>query len=166
MSSELQCPMCGTQFDPTGRDICGSCPLSGGCELVCCPNCGYSTVDPSRSGLARWASRLFGRRQRRPGRRGRGRRRRSPRRRAGQLSLAEVPEGERVEIVGFNGLPQRKRLQLRAYGVSRGTEVEILQQSPLTIFRAENTELALERHLARAIRVRARSGRGPHPRGR
>jgi hypothetical protein len=43
--------MCGTLFDPGEHAACQSCPLVKGCNLVCCPVCGYETVDPERSRL-------------------------------------------------------------------------------------------------------------------
>lgn len=149
----IRCPMCATEFDPSGRSACQSCPLNSGCQMTCCPHCGYTTVDPGQSRLARWASGLFNGR-RRKGRRGR---RRRHGRAAGGLTLADAEVGDTVEIVTLIGLPLGKRQHLQAYGVSPGTQVEILQQSPLTILRSENTELALERWLARGILVRSRS---------
>lgn len=56
----ITCPMCGNRFDPSGHNACPSCPLQKGCQLVCCPSCGYETVDPSQSSLARLALRLLG----------------------------------------------------------------------------------------------------------
>lgn len=50
-TTHLTCPLCGSSFDPDSHVGCASCPLHGGCTTVCCPTCGYSTVDPTRSGL-------------------------------------------------------------------------------------------------------------------
>lgn len=51
--AELTCGMCGNRFDPAANPACGSCPLNPGCLLCCCPACGFSMADPSRSWLAR-----------------------------------------------------------------------------------------------------------------
>lgn len=48
------CPVCGHRFDPVVHGACCACPLHQGCNLLCCPDCGYQTVDPTRSRLARW----------------------------------------------------------------------------------------------------------------
>ncbi len=38
----MKCTLCGHRFDQeaAGR-ACASCPMSGGCGLVKCPNCGF-----------------------------------------------------------------------------------------------------------------------------
>lgn len=56
MTTELiTCMMCGHRFDPTAQMACIDCPLQKNCQLVCCPVCGYETVDPGKSYLARIA---------------------------------------------------------------------------------------------------------------
>lgn len=58
MSTQLlTCTMCGHRFDPVEHSACQSCPLQKGCMLVCCPKCGYETVDVEQSALARLAAR-------------------------------------------------------------------------------------------------------------
>ncbi|MBI4728866.1 MAG: hypothetical protein HY775_05110 [Acidobacteria bacterium] len=68
-----RCALCGLSFDPAASGCRGSCPVAGGCAVVCCPRCGYQTVDESRSRLAaridRLGARLPGRRARTAGRR-------------------------------------------------------------------------------------------------
>lgn len=46
----MTCALCGYQFDTAALACYGKCPLAAGCNVVCCPNCGYQTVDESRSG--------------------------------------------------------------------------------------------------------------------
>jgi hypothetical protein len=53
----ITCSMCGHRFDPASHSGCRSCPLQSGCQLVCCPACGFETVNPDRSILARLAKR-------------------------------------------------------------------------------------------------------------
>jgi hypothetical protein len=45
--------MCGHVFEPAEHTVCAGCPLEKGCQLVCCPACGFETVDPQQSVLAR-----------------------------------------------------------------------------------------------------------------
>jgi ribosomal protein L37AE/L43A len=59
MTGIFSCPMCGYTFDKTAHTGCQSCPLNGGCSLICCPQCGYQMVDPGQSSLARLASGLL-----------------------------------------------------------------------------------------------------------
>lgn len=55
------CPVCGGELtDAVTR--CSSCPLHGGCSMVCCGNCGYETVAP-RSTLVDLFKRLTRRRR-------------------------------------------------------------------------------------------------------
>lgn len=49
----MVCGMCGHRFNPDEHGACGACPLAPGCQLVCCPACGFETVNPQRSTWAR-----------------------------------------------------------------------------------------------------------------
>ncbi len=59
MKELVDCPMCGFRFDPGDHAGCQACPLNRDCTLVCCPQCGHSNVDPSRSRLASWFAGVF-----------------------------------------------------------------------------------------------------------
>ena len=45
----IACPLCGNQFDKNAELCHVSCPMAEGCRIICCPNCGYQTVDESKS---------------------------------------------------------------------------------------------------------------------
>jgi hypothetical protein len=49
------CPLCGKRFI-RGERACAPCPLSGGCDIVCCPHCGYTF--PRSSRIVSWIGRL------------------------------------------------------------------------------------------------------------
>ncbi len=55
------CPLCGFQFDPAGLSCAAHCPLAAvqGCQLVCCPHCGYPLVDERQSRLATFLRRVL-----------------------------------------------------------------------------------------------------------
>lgn len=55
----VACPLCGTVFDSAALAGCQSCPLQSGCSTVCCPACGYQTIDAGSSALARLAGAVF-----------------------------------------------------------------------------------------------------------
>jgi hypothetical protein len=59
-TAALTCSICGHVFDPTGQAACSSCPLNRGCQMVCCPACGTTNIDPAQSKLARWISKMMG----------------------------------------------------------------------------------------------------------
>jgi hypothetical protein len=58
-----QCPLCGRAFDAKGCRP--SCPMSAGCHVVCCPNCGYGFPQEHR-GLAGLIQRALVRIRRQP----------------------------------------------------------------------------------------------------
>ncbi len=147
MSEHLtECPFCGHRFNPAEKSACQSCPLQKNCNLVCCPACGYQMVDVSGSTLASLAGAwFFHRRPRQRRRRGRHR----------GLSLADVPAGCRVRVLGFaEGFPPDRRAHLQAYGLVPDYTAKVLQQAPVTIVKIDHTELALENELAALILVK------------
>ena len=57
------CPLCGYKFDIEGMLCHSTCPLSAGCHIVCCPNCGYQMPDQERMPLASGLKNLWERYQ-------------------------------------------------------------------------------------------------------
>ncbi len=57
----MKCSLCGYEFDETDRSCHTGCPMSKNCNLICCPHCGYQTVDTSRSPTARLLEKLLDR---------------------------------------------------------------------------------------------------------
>jgi hypothetical protein len=45
----LTCALCGHVYDPLGHSGCPACPLQNACSSVCCPQCGYQTVNEDKS---------------------------------------------------------------------------------------------------------------------
>jgi len=79
-------------------------------------------------------------------------------------TLADVSPGTNTRIKAWIGLSTRRQ-QLLAYGLSIGSLVRVVQQSPATVVLVEHTELALERDLARMILVEAPAREGQDPLG-
>jgi Fe2+ transport system protein FeoA len=150
--------MCGHTFDVSSHLACSSCPLNKGCDMVCCPNCGYNSIDTRHSVLARLAAGLFafgqtGKKDRRHQQRGNG---------YTGITLADVPPGARAIVSGFSDeFPAERRAILQAYGLNPEYEVRVVQHSPVTVIQVENTELALEEELALGIQVKLISGESP-----
>jgi len=176
MTTYMSCPLCGHSFNPAEEPGCAACPLHSSCNLVCCPACGYQTVDAHQSLMARMASSLmmgayfkedgnqpnsrgrhFSRFFRRRGRRRRGRHLLHDRNGSGSglpLTLLEVPPGYRAKIEGFvPDLSPARKSQLQAYGIVPGYWVEVLQHSPVTVIKIEYSEMAMENNLARMVCV-------------
>jgi rubredoxin len=48
----VKCALCGLAFaEAEAKRSCRGCPMSGGCGMLRCPNCGYEA--PVESGLAK-----------------------------------------------------------------------------------------------------------------
>jgi len=147
-SQEINCIMCGYQYDPDLHLACQSCPLHSGCNLVCCPSCGYQTVNPQRSILVRLASYLP---MLKPPSK-------SVRESGEGLTLADVPPGSQAELIGFTDtFPADRKAYLQAYGLVLNHQIQVVQHTPVTIIRLDNIELALESDLAKGIKVQSSS---------
>jgi hypothetical protein len=55
--TEYRCPLCGRTFVGDQAGCSRFCPLSRGCNLICCPHCGYSF--PKESRIYNFFKRLF-----------------------------------------------------------------------------------------------------------
>jgi len=55
------CLLCGYEFDEAHLSCGAGCPLAAlqGCQLKCCPNCGYQSVDERKSTLAQLLRRVW-----------------------------------------------------------------------------------------------------------
>jgi hypothetical protein len=53
----MRCPVCGGELREHVSG-CSRCPMNGGCDMLCCENCGYETVAP-RSVLVDFVTNLW-----------------------------------------------------------------------------------------------------------
>lgn len=166
----VACSLCGYRFDPSAHPGCASCPAHTSCQMICCPACGHTFVDPAGSRLAGWIAPLFRRTGSRSGPRGQVPRPPPP----GALrleedgdadavasagapettrTLADVPPGAIARVGAFRGIPASRREHMEAYGLAAGRWVRVMQHSPVTVVQVDHTELALEDDLARGVIV-------------
>ncbi|HFB67715.1 MAG TPA: hypothetical protein ENJ66_02025 [Calditrichae bacterium] len=61
----MKCPLCGYEFDHGNNSRCTTCPLNHGCQIVCCPNCGYEMPPESRTVV--FLKRVFSRKREKHG---------------------------------------------------------------------------------------------------
>jgi len=153
--NEITCAMCGHTFNPAQHRGCAACPLQSGCQLACCPNCGFEAVDPSQSVLASAFAKLFGKslREKRNMPRMNNENDNSPGSavEAGQR-LTDLSPGSRARILGFApDISIDRKAQLQAYGMIPGNFLWVRQQKPVTVIQVEHTELAFETELADSI---------------
>jgi len=156
-SQKIECNFCGYLYDPDQHLACQTCPLHSNCNLVCCPACGYQTVNPQRSFLVRLARHI-------PRLKESGRLSRAARH---GITLADVPPGWQAEIIGFSdSFPADRKAYLQAYGLVLHHQVQVVQHRPVTIIRLDHVELALENDLASGIQVHLSPVRGHNKRKR
>ena len=150
--SEVTCAMCGQVFDPSEYRTCAACPLKSGCQLACCPNCGFETVDPEQSVLARTFANLIGKGSQD---------KRQKMEKMNTLTnvalqfgtkLTELPVGAEAQILNFSQeISDERKAQLQAYGIVPGSSIRVKQHKPVTIIQVDHTELAFETELASTI---------------
>ena len=54
----VTCTLCGHVFDPQEHPSCRACPLGSACASICCPKCGYQTVDEEQSGIVKFVRKI------------------------------------------------------------------------------------------------------------
>ncbi|MBI5311127.1 MAG: ferrous iron transport protein A [Actinobacteria bacterium] len=79
--------------------------------------------------------------------------------------LADAPAGCKVCMSGFAEDGECWRERLQAYGIAPGREIEVVQQSPVTVVRVDHVELAFESSIAREIVIAPRPSGLPSPPG-
>jgi len=140
----IRCQLCGYEFDETQASACSSCALNPHCAVICCPNCGYQSVDESKSkltqGLRQALLRAWGRR--RTG---------SP---AGVVCrLSELPAGQSATVVAIESNSPARQERLNVFGVMPGCQLVLEQSQPTFVVRIGFTELSLEREIADEILI-------------
>lgn len=135
------CALCGLAFVPGGASCAErGCPFAGrSCRTVDCPRCGYAVPDESASRLAGWVRRLFAPR--------------APAAGADVGTLAALRPGDRAVLDGIAG-DAALAARLTAQGLAPGVAIQLVQRSPSYVIEAGTMTLAVERRVARAIRVR------------
>ncbi|MBN2418355.1 MAG: hypothetical protein JXL81_03140 [Deltaproteobacteria bacterium] len=53
----MKCPLCGYEFSPDEAE-CKGCAINKSCKTICCPHCGYRTVE--KSGILSWIKKVTG----------------------------------------------------------------------------------------------------------
>ncbi len=137
----MSCPLCGLEF-AEAKPLCSKCPLRRDCGLSCCPNCGYAIVREPQwlRSLRGWFYRLT-----------------APS--TNEMLLTALPLGQTAEIVQICSADKTTGRVLLALGLLPGARVRLLRRFPCYLLELGQAQLALDREIARAIRVR-RAGEG------
>jgi Fe2+ transport system protein FeoA len=141
----LTCPMCGFEF-ARGDTLCAhGCPLGSMCRLVRCPSCKYEFPEtPAAVGLFR---RIFVRRRALPVAGGETHLPETVR------AASDLRPGQRATVLCVGSTASDRHRTLTVFGVVPGAELRIVQQQPACVIRVGETELALDREIAREILV-------------
>ena len=132
----LICPLCGFEFEAEDAVCAHGCPMRSHCALVRCPACDYEFAERPERGS--WLARLLGRRQEETA--------------EGQceaVSVDQMSAGQTASVLSLSGDPNR----LAVFGLVPGTEITLLQRRPACVVQVGETELALDREIARRILV-------------
>ena len=136
------CPLCGFEFERVDTLCVHGCPMATHCNLIRCPSCAYEFPEKPRA--LSWFGRLL-------------RREVSPVEECeGFRVVSDLRPGETSEVVSL-GTQASRRNTLSAFGLVPGSKVTVVQQRPACVVRIGETELALDREIAREILVLAES---------
>jgi Fe2+ transport system protein FeoA len=134
------CPLCGFEFE-RGDTLCvHGCPMRTHCSLIRCPSCDYEFPEKPRA--LTWFGRLFKRESS------------GLEECEGIRVVSDLAPGEISEVVSL-GAEASRRKTLSAFGLVPGSQITVIQQRPACVVRVGETELALDREIAREILVLA-----------
>ncbi len=131
----LICPLCGFEFEPEDALCAHGCPLRAHCALVRCPSCDYEF--PERPRPRSWLRRLLGGGE--PTGEGE----------CQAMSVDQLGAGQSARVLSLSG----DRNRLAVFGLVPGAEITLLQRRPACVVQVGQTELALDRAIARRILV-------------
>lgn len=144
----MRCQLCGFEFDETRLQCHTSCPFNDHCAVVCCPRCGYQTIDEAKSGVVDLLRRALGR--------VRQQRRSQPQNDLPHpvccaLSRLQTGQGGRLVSIESSNAERIERLQV--FGLMPGAMVTLRQRYPEFVLQVGHTELTVEREVASEILV-------------
>ncbi|MEO8286007.1 MAG: ferrous iron transport protein A [Chloroflexota bacterium] len=137
-----RCAICGYEYDAALLTCHAACPLGAHCAVICCPRCGYSTVDPARSSFTK---RLVGLIQHRAAETGKTEA-------GGATRLLDLKPGQCGHVADVDG-DSDTLLQLSQYGLLPGTPIRLASKYPVPIVQVGQTDLAIDRSVAAHIFV-------------
>jgi len=128
------------EFEKVDTVCAHGCPMGASCSHVRCPNCGYEFPDAPR--LLEWLKGLFARKPK------------APRPSNGQtVCLERLQAGDRGRLLELSCPQSARRNTLTVFGLTPGTEITLLQRHPSFVIRVGETEVGLDKQIARQILV-------------
>ena len=135
----MKCPLCGHEYDEHAAACHATCPMNQSCTLLCCPQCGYQTVDESKT-AAGWLRRLW-----------KGRSRVRLQAVGAARRLSDLEPGQSGQVVTIATQQAARLDRLSALGVVPGSRVTLRQRTPAFILCVGETELCVDESIAQEI---------------
>ena len=148
----MHCGFCGSRFDiASAEEVCSSCPIATGCQLVRCPVCGYEM--PPEASLITVLRNLRKANLSETGNGGaKSNRQETPEKVA--LSLAEFETGIEGEISHLETTHTTMLRKLIAMNLLPGEKICLLSRSPSFLVESDYSQFAIDRDLAKRIFVK------------
>jgi Fe2+ transport system protein FeoA len=139
----MKCTLCGFRYDRSDERCHVNCPLAANCQIICCPRCGYQTVDESQGLVGRLVRWLRGRKRR-------------PDVAAGTIPISQATPGTEFEVVEIRPGHPRRLERLSALGIVPTAIIRLRQRHPAPVLEVGLTQVAVDAEIARQIYVRRR----------
>jgi len=143
----LTCPLCGFEFAPADTLCQHGCPLRTACGLVRCPMCDYEF--PEKPKTVSWLKSLL----LAPFRKTRRTSESAVEDGSRVLTVRELANGERVEVVHLGDATPDRSNTLAVFGLAPGSEITLIQRHPSYVLQVGETLLALDSEVAGSIVV-------------
>ena len=143
----MKCSLCGFHYsEQEVQTACSACPVTKGCQLLRCPNCGYET--PPEPKWLKTIRGWFSKRGQRPfsqsKNHGEGREK-------GRCPLFLLAVNQESEVTSIQTNDSKKLQKLIAIGLFPGTKLTLIQKFPSYTFQMGHSQFVIDRELAECI---------------
>ncbi len=161
-----RCALCGYEFDERALACHSQCPMSEGCAIICCPNCGYQAVDESKAWGVTLLRKAFSRlkvSRLKEASTGKAAKPTRNNHLPAIRNLTDLLPGQSAEVVEIASADAGRLLTLSALGIAPGSVIRLQQRSPACIVWVGETQLSLDAEVAREILLRVTPEKAGRP---
>lgn len=120
----MKCTLCGHEFDEEkAQKACKTCPMTKGCKLIRCPNCGFETPPEPK-----WLKRKG-------------------------TVMTKLAVNQKGKVTHIDTMDRKKLQKIMAMGVLPGMSVTLIQKFPSYVFQVGQSQFAVDKELASCIFV-------------
>lgn len=146
----MRCGLCGFRYDEKeAQKSCQSCPVTKGCRLIRCPNCGFETPpEPKwltyirdlyiRDRFSFFQGEMNGKKENR----------------SHFFFLIHLPLHQIAEVTAIQTSDPKKLQKLIAIGVFPGMKLSLIQKFPSYTFQMGHSQFVIDRPLAECVLCR------------